>query len=412
MFAHSKADLKPDLKAEFRRYFFMTAPTSSFARWGYETFGIYSINRDIASEIIKGRVYLTNLPLTLSSPFKRTTLAKQPEDKDDALVVSCIDIAELATSLILHEPDAPKIKYHVLAMQDVTAVVGSIDQIFETLQLMSTFADHKKPILIHCYSGVGRSAMMTAIHIAHRYLLGDETVKDLIDEKAKLDVTSSNYIKELYEAVSKLFVLSKRDCCKFDAADRNELAEQVLTELHSQIRAGKLKIAARDDDYQFLAAFVQTPECKKLQYYFYQSMQDQHSYVPAIVPVIAAQLGASKLAPEVMDAKKMLQKFFDDFLSNKAGWYQELLEAARNEKSDRLESRAPSALEQFCNFPSNAAAEEKQNSQSDQRRQYLNGILNVMIELAIQFPKAAYSMQIQASLQLQTAVNAQQNLVL
>jgi hypothetical protein len=293
-------------------------------------------------------------------------------------------------------------------MQDATAVVGSIDQIFETLQLMSTFADQKKPILIHCYSGVGRSAMMTAIHIAHRYLLGDEMVKALIDEKAKLDVNSSHYIKELYEAVSKLFVFSKRDCCQFDAAQRNEQAAKVLTELHRRIQAGQLNVDARDDHYQFLAAFVQTRECKALQHYFYHSLQSQHFLLPAIVPVLVAQLGAGKSAPEDIDPKKMLQKFFDDFLLNKDGWYQQLCDVVRNEKSDRVDSHAPNALEQFCNFTSNAAAEEKQNSQSDERRQYLHGVLDVMIELATKFPNAAYSQQIQASLQLQVAANEQQ----
>jgi predicted protein tyrosine phosphatase len=393
------------LKAEFSRYFFMTAPANSYARTIYETFGLYSKSREVASAIIEGRVYLTNLPL--NSPFTRTSLNELPENENSALVVSCIDLGELAASPLLHEPDAPKIKYHVLAMQDATAVVGSIDQIFETLQLMSSFADQKKPILIHCYSGVGRSAMMTAIHIAHRYLLGDELVKTLIDEKAKLDVSSSHYIKELYEAVSKLFVLSKRDCCQFDAALRNELAAKVLTELHTQIQAGQLNIIARDDDYQFLSAFVQTPACKALQHYFYHSLLSQHSYVPAIVPVLVAQLGASKSAPEALDPKKMLQKFFDDFLLNEDGWYQQLLDVVRNEKSDRVDSRAPNALEQFCNVTSNAAEEEKQNVQSDERRQYLNGILDVMIELATKFPNSGYSQQILASLQLQVVADQQ-----
>jgi hypothetical protein len=58
------------LKAEFSRYFFMTAPANSYARTIYETFGLYSKSREVASAIIEGRVYLTNLPL--NSPFTRT----------------------------------------------------------------------------------------------------------------------------------------------------------------------------------------------------------------------------------------------------------------------------------------------------------------------------------------------------
>ena len=386
------------LKAEFSRYFFMTAPANSYAKTFYETFGIYSKSRNVVSEIIDGRLYLTSMPLI--SPLKKATQIQVPEQAGAILVISSIDIAELATSPLLLEPDAPKIKYHVLAMQDATALVGSIDQVFETLHLMSAFADNKYPIIIHCYSGVGRSAMITALHIAHRYLLGDAMIKGLIDEKEKLDVNSSNYIKDLYKVVSKL-VLSRRDCCQFDAEIRNDFAAKVLTELNTRILAGKRDLEARDTDYQFLASFVQTRECKVLQHYFYHSMQTHYSYVKGIVPSITAQLGASLPVAEIIDPKKFLQNFFEGFLSNEAGWYQQLLDTVRNERSDSL---APNLLEQFCNASDGTATEEKQQLQRTERREMLNGILNVMIQLAIQFPNAAYSQQVLASLKLE-AVN-------
>src|SRR5260221_7594869 len=104
-------------------------------------------------------------------------------------------------------------------MQDSTAHVGSPEQIYASLDLMLSFAIARKPIHIHCYSGVGRSAMMTATLLACLYLLDDKEVKACIDPNNQLDASSEDFIEQLYEA-SSMFILSKRRCCHFDSRER------------------------------------------------------------------------------------------------------------------------------------------------------------------------------------------------
>jgi protein-tyrosine phosphatase len=167
--------MKTTLEQEFGRYFFDTTCDKGSGFMGFAGFSFLNrgTSRNTVSSIIDNRVYLTAMPK--KAHFQE--LANTHEE-NAVLVVSCSDIRELAKSGadLLLEPSGKKIKYFVLAMADVSAEVGSTDQVYDALELMSQFSDQSKPILIHCREGVGRSAMMTALHLAHRYLRGDQAV--------------------------------------------------------------------------------------------------------------------------------------------------------------------------------------------------------------------------------------------
>jgi hypothetical protein len=363
------------LHTEFKRYFSM-APSSPLPGNAIRSMFGSSRNRSALSEIIADRIFLCDLPG--SAKFAEVTVPNQTEA---ALFVSCIDIIELAESKILLEPHAPNIKYHVLAMEDSTAVVGSIDHIYDTLKLMSAFADNKKPILIHCYSGVGRSAMMTAIHIAHRYLLDDAVVKDYID--GKLDPADKDFIKKLYRAATRL-VSSERSCCQFNSSQREALAIEVLTEL-SRRKSSPSETEQRDDSYQFLVALTQSAEFKKLNYYFFNALPSDHYNATDISD-----------AQKPVDPRTMIKPFFNDFLLNKDGWYQQLIDAASSEPPN---DNNQNPLYIFCNSPFGLLDKNK-NKTVQKRRELINGILNIITRLATQYPEALYSEQVAASLAL------------
>ena len=369
--------MQEKLEREFSRYFFLFPQSrGGNSSFGLMRFGFGGGDRDELSPIIPGLVYLGNLPRKF--PFSQNI--KLAETQDAGLVVSCTDICELAESNLLLEPNSKNIKYHVVAMEDVTAKTGNLEQICDALRLMSLFADDKKPIHIHCYSGVGRSAMMTAAHLAHRYLLGDPVVKNYIDQAArklgiKLDVDQEDFIRQLYK-VSCKYVFSVRKCCQFDREDRNEIAINALTKLREEIKHGH---SPYDDDYAFINALIQSPSFKKLHYEYY-NLLSRYIYLPA------AQ--SSELMPvNHIDLQQIIKQFFSDFILNKEDWYQQLANAIHDQEHN-------SPLSQFCSSLPQGLNEEQQKSSMLQRQELLNGLIETMNQLSLQYPKAQYSQHI------------------
>lgn len=297
---------------EFSRYLFcpQNSITSGFGGFSdgfrFSYFGGSHSDRNEVSSIINKRVYLSNLPH--QTPFSGFNLDINNKKDKAALVVSCGDINELANSELLLEPNGDQIQYHVLAMEDCIAKVGCEDQVYDTLALMSEFADEEKPIFIHCISGVGRSAMMAALHLAHRYLLKkDSIVNDCIDDMLKkqdktLNPESNDFIKNLYRAVS-AYVLANRRCCQFDHPGRNNFAVSILTEINKKIQQGQSIIGHRDENYYFLADFVQSREFKKLQYHYYRS-------------------------PIKEENKSLINRLMKNFVTNSDNWYKHLVNTA------------------------------------------------------------------------------------
>jgi predicted protein tyrosine phosphatase len=347
--------------------------------------------RDTVSEILPGRIYLSNLPKT--TPFSDFLQETKAADEPRALVVSCLEAREMAKSEanLLLEPQAAKTKihYHWIAMQDVTALVDSNDLIFDALRLMQLAAQQQTPILIHCYSGVGRSAMITAVHLAHLYLLGDATVKALLDKDTPLEDLSKNdaidteefsihskkFIADLYLRANE-YVYSKRNCCEFDSEDRNNRALILLAELHTQIRTGQSPVA-HDESYQFLAAFVQSAEYKKVV---------QHYYNSALFLPLPAQSSETQV-----DLRKRIEDFINTLLTNQAGWYAQLAEAVHETTGAGSESNP---LVQFCHASTAATAEEKQTPAVIERRQLLVDLLKLIDQLAERYPGAIYSQHV------------------
>jgi protein-tyrosine phosphatase len=361
------------LKTDFRRYFFMGATAfrlgmpSIMPMFG----GNRSTDRSDVSEIIKGRIYLANLPMTTKFQEKMN-LQNNP---NAGLVVSCLDIRELAYSQLLLEPNAEKIKYHVLAMQNCTANVDTPRHIIDTLILMSEFADSKKPILIHCRSGVGRSAMMTALHICHRYLLNDEVIRAEIDSKTQLNPASENFIETLYKTVAG-YVFSKRSCCQF-GSERDNKAIDILSTLHDSIKLNQ-PLLNHDENHQFLADFVQSSEYKKLQHYYYRNAKNQSYY-------------ADSSSSSLVAAKE----FSQSFLSNDNDWYQQLVSAVRNESIEE------NPLHQFCNSSAAGAGV------AEERRDLLRGILDIIIQLAFKYPQALHGQQALTALEKEASLDGQ-----
>jgi len=346
------------LKQEFSRYFFSVNNIGVRSGFGFGFgfgFGLLSGgDRNTVSTIIENRVYLSNLPSSTKPPFSWMENINNKE-AHAALVVSCVDIKELAESGLLLEPSAKRIQYHVVAMQDVTAHVGCKDHIYDALAIMSHYADRNKPIHIHCYSGVGRSAMMTALHLVHRYLLNDPVIKACMDElfdmlemqNQKLNCDDKNYLQQLYD-VAASFVSSKRKCCQFNNYERNELAMEILKEVQDKIKKGEALIGHRDENYYFLAELSQSCEFKKLQHYYYNSFMSN-------------------------------QVFVDDFINNllldQKDWFR------------RLEIEIE-----------NIHAKKTENSPAVEWETILIGVKDVIIRLSEQWPKACYGKQVLASL--------------
>jgi hypothetical protein len=301
---------------------------------------------------------------------------------DAGLVVSCLDISELAKSQLLLEPDAGQIKYHVLAMEDCTANVDTSRHIIDTLMLMSAFADSKKPILIHCFSGVGRSAMMTALHICHRYLLNDEVIKACIDRNAQINSASDNFIETLYYTVAR-HIISQRSCCQFDSAARNNKAINILRTLHDLIKSNE-PLVTHDENHQFLADFVQSAEYKKLQHSYYNNARKQSYY---------AGVSSSSVAASDADPQQKIKEFLNSFLSNNDDWYQQLVNAVRNESTEE------NPLHQFCNSSAAGVVEE--------RCDLLRGILDIIIQLAFKYPEALHSQQALIALEREASLDGQ-----
>ncbi|MCL9685127.1 protein-tyrosine phosphatase family protein [Legionella maioricensis] len=368
--------MQEKLEKEFSRYFFLFPQlrrrNNSF---GFAMFG--GGNRDELSPIIPKLVYLGNLPRQL--PFAPNI--KLAETQDAGLVVSCVDLGELAESTLLLEPNSKNIKYHVVAMEDVTAKTGNLDQICDALHLMSAFADEKKPIHIHCYSGVGRSAMMTAAHLAHRYLMGDPVIKVYLDQAAlklgvKLEVEQEAFIPRLYK-VSCKYVSSVRQCCQFDRQDRNEIAIKALTKLHEERKHGH---SPYNDDYAFINALVQSASFKKLHHEYY-NLLSRYTYLPATP--------SSELSVNRIDLQQVIKQFFSAFILNKEDWYQQLADSVNEEAAFKN-----TPLHQFCNSLPQGLNDEQQKSSMLKRRELLMELIETMNHLSLRYPMAQYSQPI------------------
>lgn len=369
------------IKKEFSRYFFLTSNTrGKTASFGFGMF--MRDNREVLSEIIPQRLYLGNLPP--KRPFSNQVTI--PEIKDAALVVSCMDIAELAESKLLLEPDADKIKYHVLAMNDVSGETGNSDQVYDALQLMSEFAEAGKPIHIHCFSGVGRSAMMTAIHLAHRYLLKDSVVCDLFKTVAskshcELKPENKDFIDRLYE-VSCRYVSSVRRCCQFDSHERQTIAITALSRINSELNQEQLSGLPHNEHYAFIAELVQSASFKKLHYEYYKFSNKTAFFIDA---------SQDELTPQKpVNLQKNIKDFFDNLLLNKDGWFQQLTDTV-TDNSTRVEHNL---LDLFCTSQLQELDSNEQTISMNARRELLVNLHKTINQLAIKYPEALYSQSV------------------
>lgn len=296
-----------DIKKYFIRYFFYTPIRMSSGGMGFFSLGSFGFNynRSELSNIINKRIYLSNLP---QSPFYTGNI-EMPEGDNGGLLVSCLDIEELNSNL-LTEKHAPKIKYHILAMEDVTAKPGCMEQIIDTILLMSDFADKHKPIHIHCMQGVGRSAMITALFIAYRVLLKDPIVIDSLEDYKKELENEGLTMKSLFE-IAFSYVQSRRSCCQWDKG-RADLAIRVLEVLQSESALN------RDKNYVFISSLVQMPGFKQLQAYYHNTRRS-NNWEPVI-------------------------QLFDCFILNQEGWCQQF-DTIRSQDIVKQDSKLCSLIE-------------------------------------------------------------------
>ncbi len=387
--------MQAKLEKEFKRYFFLSSESRGQSLFsGFSMFSRGGSERGEVSEIIPQRVYLSNLPR--KSPFSQQV--KIADIPNGALVVSCNDFFELAESDLLLEPNSKNIKYHVVAMQDATAITGTPEHICDALRIMAKFAQEKKPIHIHCLSGVGRSPMMTALHIAHLYLLGDPQVKELLTSfvaqgKIELDPERDNFISELY-TLSTRVVAKKRPCCQFNSREREQIAIEVLTQLHKEIKAGQLN-PPHDINYEFINSLVQSASFKKLHYEYYNLLRN--TYFPANQ--------SSELEPtDYINLRKAIKRFFVDLIHNKEGWYQQLTNAL-----DEGKLALNSPIEQFCTCLPRRDKIEQEKSIS-KRRVLLEDLITTLDQLSLDFPESEFSKQIIKYQEKQTTDSVDLNL--
>lgn len=369
------------IKNEFSRYFFLTSQARR--KTSILGFGMFMLdNREVLSEIIPQRLYLGNLPL--QRPFSNNIAI--PEIDDSALVLSCMDINELAESKLLLEPDANKIKYHVLAMNDVNGETGNSAQVYDALQLMSEFASKGKPIHIHCYSGVGRSAMMTAIHLAHRYLLKDVVIFELLDNVAsasnnELKSEDSDFIAKLY-GVSCRYVSSVRGCCQFDNHERHAIAVKALSRINSEINQEQVSGLPHNEHYAFIADLVQSTSFKKLHHEYYN-----YSNKTAFI-IDASQ---DELVPQkTVNLQRNIKDFFDNLLLNKDGWFQQLTDAV----TENSMGEDDNILSLFRTSQLQGLDATAQQQSMIARRELLVNLYNTIMQLAIKYPEALYSQSV------------------
>jgi protein-tyrosine phosphatase len=391
-----------ELKNKFERYFVFAKSDSKQS--GLSGFGrVFGFRpgdgRENLSEIIEGQVYLG--PITKCQNFIQRT-AKL----NGGLVVSCLDISELASSGLLLEPEPNKINYHILAMEDKIATVGSIDQVHDALKLMLSFSAQQKPIYIHCYEGVGRSPMLTALHIAHRYLLEDPVIRYLIDRFNQSQITlfksdNENYIGNLYKVV-KDYVKSRRSCCQFDERNRYELAINVLSTLHRQIQAGQKVVDKNDQNYSFLAELVQSSQFKSLQHYCMNSLS-WHDRLNIYAPETKENAEGDEQRKVIasIDPQQCIIKFFKLFLLNKQQWYQQIIDAT---KVEQTEVNTANPLLLFLNCV-DQSLDRDQNAIKNKRQELILGLLNSVHQLAAKYPQALFSQTIAAYIEKPVLAN-------
>lgn len=332
---------------DFSRFFFHTPVQRTFGmNFGSFGFNLFSRpeGREQISEIVKDSLYLSNFPRT---PLPSHGIVEE----QSALVVSCVDLKEMMRSDFLLEPDN-KFKYHVLPMEDVTAEPGCIEHIIDSILLMSDFVDKGKKIHVHCMQGVGRSAMITAIFLAYRYMKNDKTATDSLAPylSTPLDINDEQYVEKLYKAACN-YVSSKRPCCQFNDMDRLTRAIEVLKQLKENPEQ------KRDESYSFLTQFVHSKPFKRLVHSYFRNFDSDINNLEQVTVL-----------------KSNLRDFFDSLLLNKAGWYAQLQQASTEDCPDT------NPLVYL--------------SLSKENRLLLCNLLNIINELITDFPNAEYSKQI------------------
>lgn len=373
------------LKDEFKRYFDFTDSLASSSGHAFSGLFRSSDDRESLSEIVAGLIYLG--PLSKYHKFMQKV-----ENSHGALIISCIDIRELARSSLLSDLQSSKVRHHLLPMEDRTATVGSNDHIYDALKIMSEFTAQKKPIFIHCREGVGRSPMITVIYIALLYMMNNPDIRSCIDgykanNLTQLNPDSEEYVENIYLAVMDYIKKTKRHCCQFNEPARHTLAREVLKALHQQNKIGQLMRSSRDENYRFLSTLVQSPQFKNLQQYctslrhwdcvnIYgpETTANSDSQAPNIVAII--------------DPLKCIVNFSNSFLLNQTGWYKQLQNALSDVQSVLDNTNNP--LYQFCNFVANLRGED-QNAIKAKRRKLISELIDVIRQLATSYPQALFS---------------------
>jgi hypothetical protein len=132
---------------------------------------------------------------------------------------------------------------------------------------------------------------------------------------------------------------------------RNNFAISVLTEIHKKNQQKTAIVEHRDDNYYFLADFVQSPDFNKIQHEYYTGYNSQD----------------------------LIKTFSQSFLSNEKGWYQQLTAATvvsviTNENENNL----------FCQFVFHS-----RNCKDAQA--LLKGFLAAIDRLSEHYPQSLYS---------------------
>jgi hypothetical protein len=222
--------------------------------------------------------------------------------------------------------------------------------------------------------------MMTAAHLAHRYLLGDPDIQFLIDNcllksKIKLDPDGGDFIFHLYQASCK-YVHSMRDCCQFNHKDRHDIAIKALTILYKE-KKGQLK-QPYDDNYAFINALVQSAAFKKLHHEYYNDLGKFY-----------------ESSTNAIDLKVIIKKFFASFIVNKDNWYQQLMNAVNEQEEFKN-----NPLDQFCRASQLGLNEEQQKVSITDRRKLLTDLIETMNDLSLKFPTAEYSQPFSKAVEL------------
>jgi len=228
------------------------------------------------------------------------------------------------------------VEHYWLPMDDNTVKKDlNLFVVTDLLFKLMEFAELGLPSLIHCKSGIGRSANIELMHVCHRYLRGHKEVVDRLDELyvpskfvlmrssqnnvGNTEVTLSDYMKNENIALSsRLEQLISCAARHIDGErhivhlgkERQEYCLEVLEYLHPIIKAGKDNMESRPPNYRFIADLVQSIAFKNL-----------------IIDLGTVNMSTGQRAKDV-------KAFFQRLMHNDEGWYSELKNAA-NQKDNK-----------------------------------------------------------------------------